>query len=92
MSEVKQKSTRSSDYKHGTTDYYHFRVIELENDRDRKGREADYYREQLSKAHEILGRVTHQLSERWGSVNLTEYFPTDNLHNKRSSRNPEGIK
>lgn len=87
-----EKSTKSSDYKYGTTDYYHCRVVELENDRDIRSKEAEYYRGQLAKAHEILGRVTHQLSERWGSVNVSEYFPTDNLHRKRSHNNPEGIK
>jgi len=54
--------------------------------------EAKYYRNQLSKAHEVLGRVIHQLSERWDSVNLTEYYPTDNLWRKRTSNNPTGKK
>lgn len=62
----------------------------LEKQIDKWKEEAKYYREQLNKAHEILGRVLHQLSERWDSVNLTEYFPTDNLHRKRSFDNPSG--
>ena len=52
--------------------------------------ESKYYRNQLSKSHELLGRITHQLSERWDTVNLTKYFPTDNLHGKKSSSNPTG--
>lgn len=62
----------------------------LEKQIDRLKEEANYYREQLNRAHGILGRVVHQLSERWDSVNLTEYFPTDNLHRKRSFDNPSG--
>ena len=45
--------------------------------------EADYYRAELSKAHALLGRVIHQLSERWDTVNLTEFHPTDNLSGSR---------
>ena len=52
--------------------------------------EADYYRTELAKAHEILGRVIHQTSERWDNVRLTKYHPTDNLCNRRDSANPEG--
>ena len=52
--------------------------------------EADYYREQLAKAHALLGRVTHQLSERWDSVNLTEHFPTDNPHRQCHVGNAKG--
>lgn len=66
------------------------RIIELEKQSDKYKSEADYYRMQLAKAHEILGRVVHQLSERWDSVNLTEYHPTDNLHHKRTVNNPTG--
>ena len=55
-------------------------------------KEADYYRVQLAKSHEILGRVIHQLSERWDSVNLTQYYPTDNLHHSRCCNNPSGEK
>lgn len=53
---------------------------------------ADYYKKELAKAHEILGRVIHQFSERWDHVNLTEYFPTDNLHRARTINNPAGKK
>ena len=52
--------------------------------------EAEYYRQQLAKSHEILGRVIHQLSERWDRVNLTEFFPTDNLDRSRTLSNPTG--
>lgn len=84
----KEINLRSSDYIHGTLKYYHARVIELEKERNVAGNEADYYRTELAKAHEILGRVIHQTSERWDSVRLTEYYPTDNLHNKRNIKNP----
>ncbi len=52
--------------------------------------ECAYYQRELEKAHQILGRVIHQLSERWDTVNLTKFYPTDNLHKKRSINNPEG--
>ena len=81
---------KSSDYKYDTLEYYRLRVKELETDRDTAGKEAKYYREQLSKSHEILGRTIHQLSQRWDSVILTEYFPTDNLGGQRTLKNPEG--
>ena len=51
---------------------------------------AEYYQEELVKSHALLGRVIHQLSERWDSVNLTSYFPKDNLHGSRTVRNPKG--
>ena len=51
---------------------------------------SNYYQKELAKAHEILGRVIHQLSERWDTVNLTEYFPTDNLWRKKTINNPKG--
>jgi hypothetical protein len=51
---------------------------------------AEYYQKELEKAHTLLGRVVHQLSERWDTVNLTKYFPTDNLHHKRTVNNPSG--
>ena len=50
----------------------------------------NYYRTEMAKAHEILGRVVHQLSERWDAVNLTQYYPTDNLHGRRTTSNPMG--
>ncbi len=68
------------------------RIIELENTLSLSHSEADYYRVQLAKSHEILGRVIHQLSERWDTVNLTEYYPSDNLHHKRTIGNPTGNK
>jgi hypothetical protein len=84
------KKTKSSDYEFGTIDYYHLRVIELENERNTAQSESDYYRTELAKAHEILGRVIHQLSERWDNVRLTKYYPTDNLWGKRTVGNPTG--
>lgn len=82
----------SSDFECGTLNYYHARVIELEIDRDKNGKRAEYYQTELAKSHEILGRVIHQLSERWDNINLTKYYPTDNLHNRRGIDNPEGKK
>lgn len=52
--------------------------------------EAEYYQKELAKAHELLGRVIHQISERWDSVRLTKYYPTDNLSNRRTISNPKG--
>ena len=46
-------------------------------------KESEYYRTELAKAHALLGRIVHQASERWDSLRITEYYPTDNLHNKR---------
>lgn len=73
-------------------------IKELQQNRDYWERRAldamaatEYYREQLSAAHELLGRVIHQTSERWGSVNLSRHFPTDNLHHKRTHTNPSGM-
>ena len=54
--------------------------------------EAEYYMAELAKAHELLGRVIHQTSERWDTVNLTRYFPTSNLHRLRNQTNPGGKK
>lgn len=68
----------------------HDRIVELENDLKRVQAICDYYQTELAKAHEILGRVIHQLSERGDSVNLTKWYPTDNLHHKRTLRNPKG--
>lgn len=72
-------------------------ITELKTNRDfweRRAKEAiaaeDYYREQLAAAHELLGRVVHQTSERWDTVNLTRHFPTDNLRRKRTPSNPSG--
>jgi hypothetical protein len=49
-----------------------------------------YYQQQLVDAHTLLGRVIHQLGERWDRVNLTKYFPTDNPFHKRTIDNPTG--
>jgi len=62
----------------------------FEESSKRSAAEVDYYRKELAKAHEILGRVIHQASERWDSIRLTKYYPTDNLHNRRSISNPKG--
>lgn len=78
---------KSSDYK---LEYYQLRVVELEEERNTIPGESNYYQTELAKAHEILGRVVHQLSERWDTVRLTKFYPTDNLHNKRNIENPRG--
>jgi hypothetical protein len=52
--------------------------------------ESCYYQQQLVDAHALIGRMVHQLSERWDSVNLTKYYPTDNLHHRRTLDNPTG--
>jgi len=80
----------SQDFEHGTIEYYRERVIELEKSIIAKSDESSYYQKELAKSHEILGRVIHQLSERWDTVRLTKYYPTDNLHNKRNIHNPSG--
>ena len=80
----------SSECKYDTLDYYRLRVVELENDRNKYSDQSDYYQQELAKSHEILGRVIHQVSERWDSVNLTKYFPTDNLSRNRTLDNPTG--
>lgn len=81
----------SSNFDYGTIDYFHARVIELEEERNVAQEESDYYQTELAKSHEILGRVVHQASERWDTLRLTKYYPTDNLHNKRTIKNPKGI-
>ena len=86
------KLNSSSNHEYGTLDYYHHRVLELEKERDSYNDESKYYQKELAKAHEILGRVIHQLSESWDSVNLTKYYPTDNLWGKRTCGNPKGKK
>ena len=68
------------------------RVTFWEKSAKRDETESKYYQTELAKAHEILGRVIHQLSERWDSVNLTKYHPTDNLWGKRTIDNPSGEK
>jgi len=83
---------KSEKFKFGTLDYYNERVKELENERNTANDESEYYRTQLAKSHEVLGRVIHQLAERWDSVRLTEYYPTDNLWGKRTVGNPKGEK
>ncbi len=54
--------------------------------------ESKYYQEQLVDAHTLIGRITHQLSERWDKVRLTKYYPTDNLWGRRTIDNPSGEK
>lgn len=54
------------------------------------GQAETYYREELEKAHALLGRVLHQTSERWDLVNITPYFPTSNPWRKRTGSNPSG--
>ena len=61
-----------------------------ENTAKRLEIESTYYREELVKAHALLGRIIQQTSERWDSVNLTKYYPTDNLWGKRNINNPGG--
>ena len=53
---------------------------------------SDYYRQELTNAHALLGRVIHQLSELYDSVNLTAHFPTDNRNRRRGIQNPKGRK
>lgn len=81
---------KSSDFEFDTLDYYRARVPELEKERDIVSKQSDYYQTELAKAHELLGRVIHQTSERWDTVRLTKYFPTENLHGKRTLVNPDG--
>lgn len=63
--------------------YWERRALERE-------KESKYYQTQLVDAHALIGRIVHQVSERWDTVNLTKYFPTDNLHRQRSVGNPTG--
>lgn len=52
--------------------------------------ESDYYQQQLVDAHALIGRLLHQMSERWDTAHLTKFFPTDNLRNKRRVGNAKG--
>lgn len=70
-------STNSRDYEYSTLEYFKYRVPELELQLNAALTARDYYQTELAKAHELLGRVLHQLSERWDLVNLTKYYPTD---------------
>jgi len=81
---------KSSDFDYGTIEYYNLRVCELEQERNIYKTQADYYQTELAKSHELLGRIVHQTSERWDSVQLTKFYPTDNLHGKRTLNNPSG--
>ena len=81
---------KSSDHEYGTIEYFRLRTFELEADRNTYRSQSEYYQTELAKAHEILGRVLHQTSERWDSVNLTKFYPTDNLQKNRSAMNPTG--
>lgn len=89
ITEIEFKA-KSSDFEFGTLDYYRARVKELEKERNVIYKESNYYQTELAKAHELLGRVIHQTSERWDNIRLTKYFPTNNLNNKRTIGNPEG--
>ena len=82
----------SDKYKYGTIGYYRARCPELETERNIAQKESEYYQTELVKAHQILGRIIHQVSERWDTVRLTKYYPTNNLWNKRTTGNPEGQK
>ena len=66
------------------------RAIFWEKQAEKSAQEAEYYQQQLIDAHTLLGRTIHQLSERWDQVNLTKYYPTDNLLRKRNIENPKG--
>ena len=88
MNDKKQKDQP----KYGTLEYYQIRLPELERERNWAQQSSDYYQKELAKAHELIGRIIHQLSERWDSVRLTSFFPTDNLYSKRTFGNPEGKK
>jgi hypothetical protein len=92
MADEKEKKKVSGDYEYGTPEYFQCRVKELEEGWGKSRDEVEYYRTELAKAHEILGRVIHQLSERWDSVRLTKYYPTDNLSGQRTINNPSGKK
>lgn len=50
------------------------RVVFWEKRAKIEEKKASYYQEQLEKSHAILGRVIHQLSERWDSVTITKYL------------------
>jgi len=53
---------------------------------------SDYYQAQLVDAHALIGRLLHQMSERWDTANLTKYFPTDNMHGFRGVGHAAGCK
>lgn len=80
----------SSNYEYDTLEYYRLRVRELEEERNIEIARSSYYQTELAKSHELLGRIIHQTSERWDNVRLTKYYPTDNLHNKRTHKNTSG--
>jgi hypothetical protein len=81
---------KSSDNEYDTLEYYRARVSELEKERNVEIERSSYYQTELAKSHELLGRILHQTSERWDTVRLIKYYPTDNLHNKRTIKNPSG--
>ncbi len=83
---------KSDDFTYGSPEYYHLRTLELEQDRDRNDDRAKYYQTELETSHALLGRVIHQTSERWDTVNISSYFPTDNLFRNRTGNNPTGEK
>jgi hypothetical protein len=68
------------------------RAIYWEGIAKERSDEADYYQRQLVDAHTLIGRLVHQLSERWDTANLTKFFPTDNPHSLRTVGNAKGAK
>lgn len=44
---------------------------------------SSYYESELEKAHALIGRLTHQLSEHLDSARITRKFPTNNAKNIR---------
>ena len=77
-------------YESMTKEQLYKRWIYFEKSSETHNETAKYYQKELAKSHELLGRVIHQASEIWDKVNLTEYFPTDNLWSKRTVSNPTG--
>jgi len=71
-------------------DVYKMRAMFWEDKAKRSTQEANYYRPELVKAHTLIGRIVHQASEHWDSINITEFFPTDNQRGKRTINNPSG--
>ena len=66
------------------------RCIFWESEHKKMRDSSEYYQAELEKAHTLIGRITHQLSERWDQVNLTKYFPTNNLFRSKNVTNPSG--
>jgi hypothetical protein len=77
--------------KERSDEWYSNRITVLEEKLNERTYEVQYYRLELTKAHEILGRVIHQYSEHWDTVRLTKYFPTDNPFSARKIDNSRGV-